>query len=248
VTDLFGHEPDDATAESLDSVESKPWWKHTFKIDPSASLPSFVLETGFTDLASAAYQRLVGCKVNSMGIDMGGDGELTASVNVLGVSGSLETTAYDASVTAIEPFNERWNQLDSGASEGGSTVEVVSTVGFQFNNNLDPDSFVIGGQGKRRAAPAGIAGVGGTISALFEDTTILTKAVNQTESSMKVMYVNSMETIAFQFDEVMYQDNGPAVGGPEGVMLDLEFQAFYGDGSNESALVVEIVNQQGAYA
>ena len=250
VVDSLGHSPSDATTLEVECIETKPYFEHVFKIDDQDSLGSFVLERGFTDLSTPQYARAVGCKINTMEITVGGDGELLATLGIIGADETIETTAYDAegaAPTAISWSTARYQQFDASIKEGGSTSNVLNEFTFRMDNALDTDSFVIGGSGKRRALPEGIAGVGGSIVALFEDDTILAKAEGNTESSLEVTFTSGSNSLVIDVNELKYQHRSPAIPGPAGIRLNLDWQGYYDDDTSTSAVVVTLTNQQAAY-
>ena len=63
------------------AVEGKDgFFKHVFK--PADDQPSLVLEKGFSKINS--YAKYNGCKVSKISISAGGDGELTATISIMG--------------------------------------------------------------------------------------------------------------------------------------------------------------------
>ncbi len=222
-------------------------YTHTFKIHAVNSLPSFILERGFTDLAQPIHQLYSGCKVNTLELMVGGDGELVATLGIMGADETSGTTSYADGETIQNPFTERFQQFDASAEEGGAAVNLLREFKLSLANNLDGGSYVIGGGGARRALPEGIAGVSGSISALFEDDAILAKARGNTESSLKVTFASGVHELSLFLPELKYQQNSPAISGPGGVALDLEYQAYKADHADGSALIVVLKNTVASY-
>jgi hypothetical protein len=217
---------------------------HEFKIKTFA--PSFTLEKAFTDLATAAYERLLGCKIASFGMTVGGDGELVCTLGVLGASGSFETSAFDASPTSVTIA--RVSNFQAALTEGGATLSNATELSLNIDFGLDGDQFVIGGEGKRGAIPEGTVGVSGTLTTLFENTTLYTKALNTTESSLKLTITGSASSVfEMEIQELEYAVNGVPVDGPQGLRVALDFQGFYGNGSEASAIVARVTNATETY-
>lgn len=218
-------------------------YTHTFKV--GTSQPSLVLEKKFAT-ATATYMKLNGCKVSRFGITAGGDAELTASVDIEGAKETVGTTAYDATLTAIALT--RFNQFQAAIKEGGSTLSNCTNFAFDLAFNLDTDVYVIGGNGYRGDIPEGIVGVSGNLTALFENTTLLTKAINNTETSLEISFTNGTNVLRFTFPEVLLQMNTPGITGPQGVRIELPWQAYYGNHADATAVKVELINSQASYA
>lgn len=256
VTAADGFAAADAGAAAFDTLEDPPRFEHTYVIDDTSSVPSFVLEKGFTDIATPEYFLYVGCKVNTFEVTLGGDGELVATLGIMGADETAGTSAYDTggSVTAARTFfTERFQQFDASAKEGASltTVNVLAEARINFTNNLDGSSYVIGGAGRRRALPEGIAGVGGNINALFEDMTIVTKAQENTESGLEFTLARTVNSVAYslllRIPELKYQSTSPPIPGPAGVKVAMDFQGYYADHANGSALVAILTNTRASY-
>lgn len=245
-----GFAPPDCSTKLVTWLGKASKWKHTYKIDPKASLPSFILERGFLDLASPKYQQYIGCKVNTFEISVGGDGELVATLGILGADRSNEATAYDAAVgapAAIDLYNERFQMFDASATEGGTEVEVLQDFKLKLDNKIDSNKYRIGGQGARAFLPEGIAEVSGSISAFFTDDAILTKAQNNTKSSLGVTFTNGDDSLAITIPELKYSEKDPAITGPAGVMLDLDFEGFKATSIEASAIIAELTTSRAAF-
>ena len=218
-------------------------YTHTFKL--GTTQPSLVLEKTFAT-ATATYMKLNGCKVSKFSLAAGGDGELTANLDIEGAKETVGTTAYDATLTAIALT--RFNQFQAAIKEGGVTLANATAFSFDLDMGLDTDVYVIGGNGYRGDLPEGIASVSGTLTTLFENTTLLTKAINNTETSLELTFTNGTNILRFTFPEVLLQRNTPGITGPQGIRLELPWQAYYGNHADATAIKVELINSQASYA
>ena len=226
-------------------------YTHVFKIDPTAALPSFVIEQGFLDLATPYYILHKGCKLNTLEITVGTQGELLATLGIMGADDEHGTSSYDSAVgatAAASVFGNRFQMRHASVKEGGSPSNLLSEFSVSMNNNLDGDSFVIGGGGVRDDLPEGIAQIGGTITALFKNSAILAKAKAGTKTSLQLALTNGTKSVTFDFNEVRLEDTAPEVSGPAGVRIPFNFRAFYNNDAAESAVVVTLVNSVASYA
>jgi len=214
---------------------------HEFKIPTTQ--PSITLEEAFEDLATNKYQRFVGCKIADWSTAFGGDGELVSTVSIIGASDSLETSAFDGSPTAVSIA--RVNNFEAAITEGGGALSNATEVSLAINFGLDPDQFVIGGSGTRGSIPEGIVGVTGNLKTLFEDDSLLAKANASTESSLKITVTASASSVLeLEIQELLYERNSPDVPGPQGLQVDLNFQGYYTNGSETSAIVARLTNSE----
>jgi hypothetical protein len=218
------------------------YYKHTFKIGDTVD--SWVLEQQYRDLT--LYQKFNGCKVNAFKTTVGGDGELLATITVIGGKETPGILSIDDHPILL-PL-DRFQQFTATLKEGGASVAVAQTVDFTISNNLDESVYLIGMQGFRHSIPEGIMGITGNIKVMFENWDLYNKAVNGTESSMEIQFTTGSNVLKFIFNEVMYGRNAPGVEGPGGVWLTMPFDAYYSDDVGNSGIVVELTNDQSTYA
>ena len=196
---------------------------HEFKV--ASVMPSFSLEEAFTDLAVNVYQRFVGCKIGSLGMTFGGDGELTGELAVLGAKMSHEASAFDAAPTTVSLA--RVENFDAAILEGGGALSNATELSINLDFGLDPNSFVIGGGGIRGDIPEGFVAVTGNLKTLFEDKSLLDKATGDTETSLKITVTASASSILeFEIQELLYSVNGVPVEGPQGLIVSLDFVGY----------------------
>lgn len=222
-------------------------YTHVFKV--GSSIPSFMIEKGFTDINQFFKYR--GCKIGKMSFNVTSSGFQKIDFDVLGGEEVQGTTSFDATPTDLGemPFD---GFAVSSILEGGVAIaNVVSIDGLTFENNLDGSMYLIGGQGKRAFIPEGSVFVSGTLKALFEDVTLYNKAVNYTESSLKIVYTLGTgdgsagnESLEFLIPELLFAPDSPAIEGPAGVLVNMPFEGFYNNGSEASALQVTLKNTQ----
>lgn len=217
---------------------------HEYKI--GSTMPSFTLEEQFADLGTNKYARFLGCLVSGWSMTVGGDGELVCNIDIIGASDTLENSSFDASPTTISLA--RLENFQVTLEEGGSTLSNAREVSFSVDYGLDTDQFVIGGAGVRGSVPVGIVGVTGNVKTLFEDSTLLDKAIAGTESSLKITATNGASSIfEVEIQELRYERNTPDIPGPQGLLVDLNFQGYYTNGSEASAIVARVTNAVASY-
>lgn len=217
-------------------------YTHTFKVGDTQ--PSMVLEKAFAT-ATPTYAKMNGCKVGKMSMQVGGDGELTANLDIEGAKETIGTTAYDATLTAVQL--SRFNNFQAAIKEGGVALASCTDFSFDLDFGLDTEVYTIGGGGTRGDIPEGILAVSGTMTVLFENTALLTKAQNSTETSLELTFTAGANILKFTFPEVRLQMNTPGISGPTGIRLELPWVAYYGNDAGASAVKVELTNSQATY-
>ena len=216
-------------------------YTHVFKTGDLQ--PSLILETQFTD--KGIYKKSTGCKIGSLSMSVGTDGELTASMNVLGATEDLSSTPYDNDPTS--PNFVRFNAPHASIKEGGSTIAIVTDLSLDIDFGLDGDVYTVGTGGTRGDIPEGLMNISGNMTSLFESLGLLNKAVNSTESSLEITFDNGEEKLIISIPELQYARKTPGLSGPQGVRLETPFQAYYDDNADGSSLVFTLINTQESY-
>ena len=216
-------------------------YTHVFKLGDVH--PSLTLEQGFNDIN--VYELFNGCKVSSFSIEKGGEGDVTASIDIMGANETIGSTSFDEAPTEITLT--KFNQFQASIEEGGVSIATVNTATLEIDFDLDGDQYVIGSNGLRADIPEGIARISGTLTALFENTTLLNKAVNGVESSLKLKLTGGADSLEFFLPEVMYERNSPGINGPRGVLIELPYRAYYRTNVEATAIMATLINDQAAY-
>jgi hypothetical protein len=212
---------------------------HEFKIPTDQ--PSFTLEQQMLDLDTVRYFQYLGCKISTFSFGFADEGELVANLGIIAADFNDAASSFDASPTTITeaPVNIE----NAVIAEGGSTLSNGTNLDFNINFDLDDTQFVIGGGGVRGAIPEGVPEISGSLTTLFEDNAILTKADGATESSLKLTITESASSIfELECEEIEYSLSGPPIDGPRGVRVSFNWQAFYTNGSEASAIVARLTN------
>ncbi|GAG14179.1 unnamed protein product, partial [marine sediment metagenome] len=131
--------------------------------------------------------------------------------------------------------------------EGGSSIANLKECSLTFNNNMDTSQYVIGSAGQVGSMPSGIASVTGSITALFENDVLLTKAENHTESSLDLIWTSSSYSLTLHIPELVYEPASPTVSGPAGVVATLNFQGYYANDGDATILKATLVNTTADY-
>lgn len=216
-------------------------WIHEFVV--ANTQPSITIEHQFEDLATSIYNQYLGCKIGGFGLDVGGDGELVCNIDVVGAEESPQSASFDGSATDADFL--RLNNFQASIKEGGSTLAISTQFGLKISTGLDP-KYLIGGNGYRGRINEGMVEVSGNVQVLFENDTLLNKAINNTTSSLEVT-VGTADTgkLVVSVPELKFAPKSPPIDGPQGLMVSLDYQGFYTDSAanpDESVVVVELYN------
>lgn len=217
-------------------------YSHVYKVGDT--MPSLVIEQGFTDVAQ--YFLYNGCKIGKLGLSFGGDGELVASIDVMGAKETLATTSFDTTLTTM--VFDRFANFQAAILEGGSAIANCTEASIDVEFGLDGNTYCIGGAGFRSDIAEGIVAASGSIKAMFQNAALLTKAMNGTESSLKITLTNGAHSLEILIPELVYERATPGIEGPAGVFVTLPFKGYYQNGADASVIKVTLINDVASYA
>lgn len=217
-------------------------YTHVFK--PGDTQPSLVLERGFTDIGQ--YFKYNGCKVSRASIDFGGDAAVQMSLDIMGAKETLGAASYDATPTAI--VQENYHMFQLAIEECGAAIAIVVSGNLQIDFGLDGEQYAIGGGGVRADIPEGLVQVTGNVRAFFQDAVLLNKAINGTESSLKLTWTSGAHSLELLVPELMYERSSPGIDGPRGVLVELPFRGYAQDAAAGTVIQATLVNTQATYA
>jgi len=219
-------------------------YTHTFKI--GNTIPSFLLDIGHEDLS--LFYKYNGCKVNTFSMSAGGDGEVVANIGIIAAKetkGTSQVAAPGADHTSF--LIGRCLNKQAAATEGGNPIAYLTEFSFEINNGLTP-AYCIGDAGVKSDLAENLVTVTGTITGLFQDDALLLKGRNQTESSLGLTFTNGVYSLALTFPEIVYNHSKPPTPGPEGLMLSLNFEAYYLNHADATAAKAVLVTTVSSYA
>ena len=96
--------------------------------------------------------------------------------------------------------------------------------------------------------PEGICNVSGNLTAMFENTTLLTKAKNGTESSLVATLTSGSYSLEIEIAELQYSAVSAQIEGPQGILVRLPFNAYFDDDAGDSIVTATLVNEITTYA
>lgn len=170
-----------------------------------------------------------GCRISKGSFRFQPSGYVDATYDVRGATFDIAgTTSLDA--TPDDFGHAGFSMFTASIKEGGTTIATVTETSVDVDNDLDDSLFVIGGGGVRGDLPEGFAKWSGKLTALFKDGTLLSKGLNNTESSLLIELKNGTgdgtagnEYFGLDIPNLYYDYQSPEVPGPKGLKVDLSF-------------------------
>ena len=191
------------------------------------------------------FLRYAGCRISKGKFTFKPDGLVEADYDIMGSSFDwAQTTTISASPADFG--HAGFSMFTATLKEGGAASSVVQQVDLTIDNQLDNSLYTIGGGGVRGALPEGFIATSGMVTALFQDMSVLTKALNNTDSSLEIKFTKGTgdgsagnDSLDFLIPHLQYELAAPPIDGPKGLMAKLNFTGNR-VGTSEDGLTVTL--------
>ena len=213
-------------ADYDDLIESAMLSTFSTNVIKVGTTPKFLT---FEDYASDIDQArlFTGCAVNTMAVSLAPNQMVTTTFGIVGKDMTISATEKTAAAASgAAPFDSYSGDLAIGNVGASSAVAIVTGMDFTLTNSFAP-TFVIGDN----SAPSleyGMATVEGTLSAYFEDATLINRFLNETETEIEVSVDDPTGTNAytFLFPKVKINSADVGVDGPTSRIISMSFVAY----------------------
>ena len=215
-------------------------YQHVFKANKEQ--PSFTVEKEYkSDLLSL----ITGCKVSKLSFSFGGDGELTASADVVGCTEEINNVTKAKSVEAVKL--NRLNNFQTSMKLDGKEVAIATEISLDIDFGLDTDGYAIGSNGFRARINEGLIKPSGSVTTFFDDKSLLEKAINNESVSLQLTMTKGKQSLVIDIPEVLLERKTPEITGSKGLTVDLNYNAFYEKAAIGTCIQFTLVNDVAKY-
>lgn len=208
----------------LESAMLNTWATNVLKVGTTPKF--FSIEDYAADIDQARV--FTGMSVSTMAISLAPNQMVTTTFGMVGKDMAISATekTQDAASGAA-PFDAYSGDISIGNVGGAAPVAIVTALDFTLNNSYAP-TFVIGDD----SAPSleyGRAEVEGTLTAYFEDASLINRFLNETETEIEVSVDDptGANSYTFTFPRVKINSADVGVDGPTSRMISMSFVALY---------------------
>jgi len=218
----------------LESAMLSSWATNVLKVGVTPKF--FSIEDYAADIDQARL--FTGVTVSTMGVSLAPNQMVTTTFGMVGKDMTISATQKTQTAAANNaPFDAYSGDIAIGNVGSSSAVAIVTGLDFTLNNSFAP-TFVIGDA----SAPSleyGRAEIEGTITAYFEDTALINRFLNETETELEVSVNDPTGTNAytFLFPRIKINSADVPVDGPTSRIINMSFVALY-DATEASNLVI----------
>jgi len=213
----------------------------TQQIKSASNRASFTFVRNFADVESAdkPYYVYRGVELTSMQVTISANSMITGSFTVVGQSQELATNLAGLGTVTYPPASTT-SPLDSFTGtlkEGGVIIAVVTEISMTLQNGIEP-RYVVGSKNSIKPS-VGRSNLTGQITAFFEDSTLVEKFLNETDSSLEFDLPDGAGNVQrYRIPRVKYTGGQPDVSGEGPITLAMPFQAVL-DASEGTNLLIE---------
>jgi hypothetical protein len=195
---------------------------------------SYTVERHHTDIGK--YLRSTGCSFNALSLSVAPNSMVTGSFSVIGKAFSVASTAISGSTYSAETTTAPFDSFTGSITEGGSSIAVVTSIDLSIDNGME--ALYVVGSDETLLPSIGKSTVTGSITAYFEDATLIDKFIAETASSLSFVLTDQAgNSYTVDLPNIKYNSGNPEVGGPGAITVTLDFVALY-DASTGSQIEI----------
>ena len=191
---------------------------------------SFSLFRNFKDVDSSKlpYFTYVGCEYNTMTLSISTEAIVTVNFGIVGANQLEPSSTVPTGATFGEPSTtEPMDSFSGSIKEGGVESAVVTEIELSIENGIAP-RYVVGSK-KSIMQSIGKFKVSGTLTAYFEDATLIGKYLREEASSLEITVTDGLPDNRYTFllPKIKFTGGQPDVGGEGPITLSMPFTASY---------------------
>ena len=208
------------------------------KLEVGTARKTFSILTHFEDAANGLgeYHITRGVEMAAYAFNVAVNAIVTGTFSTIGRSYEPNIALPAGSTFPTVPKTQPYAGVDGRIIEAGVTLAYVTTS----DNNLDNEAaaqFEIGSD-NISFIEQGRANSTLSLATFFESSTLLSKFINGTESSVIISLDGPDGLLSFSYPRVVYTSGAPDVSGPGSITATVDAQALGGT-SGESSIVIQ---------
>lgn len=229
---------DDAAGESV-TIGTKAGASNTLKA--GVTRRSFSVLRNFTDMASIdePFYLYKGVEYNTFEMEITPEGIVTAGFGTIGREQGVATEAPASSTFTAANNNGVMDSFSGQLIEGGTLIAIITAINFTLDNGLEARPVV--GSNKTIRPSIKRSNASGTITAYFENSKLVKKFIEETESSIAITIADRAgNKYIISFPRIKYNGGQPDVDDEGPITLEMPFQALRDAGSGSQIIINRI--------
>lgn len=181
----------------------------------------------FNDIASGGkpFHVFTGAVVSTLSMNISPNAPVTGTFGFICQDHTPKTAMTSTPTYSAPTTTKVFDAFQGSINEGGSSIAIVTALDFNITNNYARKWIV--GSDLTLEPTIGRCDCTGTVTAFFEDATLLEKFLNETESSLDITLTDAAgNDLKIYFPRIVYTGGKPDVQGEGEVLISLPFQAL----------------------
>ena len=185
---------------------------------------SYTVERHHQDIGK--YLRSTGCQFNTMSLSVAPNSMVTGSFGIIGSGFSTSGSALGSATYSAESTTAPFDSFSGSITEGGSAIAIITALELNIDNGME--ALYVVGSADTLLPSIGKSSVTGSVTAYFENTTLLDKFVPETTSAIQFTLTDAAgNDYIVLLPKVKYNSGNPEVSGPGAITVTLDFVALY---------------------
>ena len=185
---------------------------------------SYTVERHHTDISK--FLRSTGCQFNTMSLSVAPNSMVTGSFGIIGAGFTSSSSALGSATYSAETTTAPFDSFSGSITEGGSAIAIITALELNVDNGME--ALYVVGSADTLLPSIGKSSITGSVTAYFEDTTLMDKFVNETSSAIQFTLTDALgNDYIVLLPNIKYNSGNPEVSGPGAITLTLDFVALY---------------------
>lgn len=208
-----------------------------YKLKAGTTRRSFTIERHFADILDKPYHRATGCEFNTGQFAINANAMITGTLGIIGRDYTINAGIVSGATYSAASTTSPLDSFTGALKEGGSAVAVVTEMQLNVDNGM-AERMVVGSPYSLQPS-IGRSNVSGQVTVYFENSTMLEKFINETESSLVVNLPDGAgNNLRIVLPRVKYQGGPPDVKGEGPITLSMQFQALLDSTTSTNIMLV----------
>lgn len=171
------------------------------------------------------YRQFLGMAVSQMSINVAPNQMVQTTFSMVGQD--LTQSGSSLGTPSAASGNEPFDSFNGTINEGGSSIANVSAIQFTLNNSMAPTYTIASATAPQ--LEFGMAMVEGTLTTYYEDSSLIDKFMDETETSieLEINDTTSGGSYTFLLPEVKYNGASVPVQDPQSRLITIPFVGIY---------------------
>ena len=219
----------------LEGLLKSTW--NTNVLKAGVTRKAFTFERWYADIADKPYHLFTGCEIDKLSLTLGANAIVKGQLSIMGRGMSTNAAIMTGQTHVAASTTPVFDSFTGSLTEGGTSIGTVTELTISIDSGLQT-RYVVGSKLTRRPTP-GWFDITGTMTVFFEDSSMLDKFINSTESALSFTLNDQPgNSLLVSIPRLIYTGAPPDVKGIGPITLAMPFQALLDATTTNSNIVI----------